>query len=736
MSGLRKVTLRRPSLLKSAHQTFDSRDHGVVCFSRESQEDNGSTDPGLTSQTQAPPHLIQRKVTSLSQPRVAAARAGRAALAIAPTSAAARTQRLMTLLLVLVVAAGIAVSGAPRAAAADQTITLKPVAATYDRGVSPDSNYAGWPTLIASQGAYRTFLKFDTSAISTQSIVSARLDLNVVKSTADASGFGVYTTASTWDPDTLTFNTRPASTSALLNPTESAVATAGSTVKTSLTGLVGNRLESRLSLAVTYEESGRVVEMSRTTMPTLTLTVRTGTATAAAPAASLAPVPYAAAAVDSSSKKVFAHWFPPYPVSIDNRPASVDYYARNYLNPAGENGKWQSVGGLLRDRPLGRDPVAGDYKMADAQTEVRQASSAGIDGFVTDIMSWGPSSESWNSSMRMVSAASAVNNGFVVAPMVDLTSANSTNVSSSTVASYLETFFQQSAAYRLDDGRYVVSFVKAESQPVSYYQDLMQALRADGVDVAFINVFMSLSDAQIKAYAPVSYGMGTWGVRSAELTRSFPNRAAAAHEYGVKWMSPIAVQDVRHKDYSAAESGNTDLLRASWERAIADGADMVQMITWNDYSESTSFAPSVNHGYSFLDINGYYATIFKRGSVQLAGDEVIVTHRIQKVGTQPAKQSKSITWTLGGSRTKPRDTVEVLCLCKSPATLSLTVAGKTTSFSAGAGVSAFTVPLSAGTVSAKAVRSGKTVATATSSHRVVDSVDYWDLQYYAASSRG
>lgn len=55
---------------------------------------------------------------------------------------------------------------------------------------------------------------------------------------------------------------------------------------------------------------------------------------------------------------MFAHYFTPYPLSLDNASADGDYYTRNYLNPGGESGKHEKYGGLLRDRPLPTPPKA------------------------------------------------------------------------------------------------------------------------------------------------------------------------------------------------------------------------------------------------------------------------------------------------------------------------------------------------------------------------------------------
>jgi hypothetical protein len=204
----------------------------------------------------------------------------------------------------------------------------------------------------------------------------------------------------------------------------------------------------------------------------------------------------------------------------------------------------------------------------------------------------------------------------------------------------------------------------------------------------------------------------------------------------VKWMAPVAVQDARHHGLIYAEAGNTETLRASWIRAMEDQADLVQLVTWNDYSESTHFAPSRAHGRSFLDVNGYYSTHFKTGRAPLiTGDELVVTHRIIKHGTEPTVQSGRMKPNLSGSTAKARDTVEVVAMLKAPAELAISVGPTVTTFSAPAGLSSTTVPLQEGAVSAMASRAGHRVATVTSPHAVVASLPFYDLQYYAASSR-
>src|SRR5271170_1779322 len=78
------------------------------------------------------------------------------------------------------------------------------------------------------------------------------------------------------------------------------------------------------------------------------------------------------AALHASNKKVFAHYFAPFPISLDNTPAATDYYTVDYLAPDGEGGKHVTCGGFLRERPLPQTPWGDgiDYESANLQIEI------------------------------------------------------------------------------------------------------------------------------------------------------------------------------------------------------------------------------------------------------------------------------------------------------------------------------------------------------------------------------
>ena len=85
---------------------------------------------------------------------------------------------------------------------------------------------------------------------------------------------------------------------------------------------------------------------------------------------------------------MFAHYFYPFPLSIDNLAPTVDYYETQYLPIKGESGKWVKEGGYLRQRPLGQTPNPNsDWQQLNMETQVRTAIARGITGFTFDSMS-------------------------------------------------------------------------------------------------------------------------------------------------------------------------------------------------------------------------------------------------------------------------------------------------------------------------------------------------------------
>ncbi len=619
-------------------------------------------------------------------------------------------------------------------------IAVQATEATWTTARHPDTPQNATPYVSATVSADKTYLKFDTAPYAGQSIVSATLDLKVASTTATAPGVQVYPVSSGWSASSLTDSNRPAHNDTELSGA-SVRAVTGTAISVPLSGLTGTVLSGSTSFEVRYAQkyvsttfAGKGAAIPKLRLVLAGSTSPPVTAPVPAPAAGSGNLSFAVSGANTSSKKVFAHYFPPYPISFENKAPASDYYANNYLTAQGEGGIHANYGGLLRDRPVGRAPLSGDWKLTDMKKEVIDASDAGIDGFTVDIMSL--SGPNWERTLALMKAAEQSGRTFTIVPNLDMT-ASAGKADIPTIAAKLAELYKSPAAYRLSTGEFVLSSFAAERQDAAWWGQLKSTLASQyGIKTAFIAVFLNSSDANMKSFAPISYALSNWGTRTPVTIANGPDYAAKAHALGVKWMSPVAVQDVRPRSYLYDEAGNTETLRASWNRALSNDSELVQLVTWNDYSEGTSFAPSAAHGEAFLDINAYYLSQFKTGSAPaIVGDSIYLTHRIQPFAAVPTTPEKLMSPTLSGTAMKPRDTVEVLTFLTAPATVTVSIGGKATSYEASAGESTKTFPLALGTVGASADRNGAQIAAVTSPYQVVAHPDVQNLQYYAASSR-
>ncbi|NYV75617.1 glycoside hydrolase family 71 protein [Streptomyces sp. UH6] len=449
-----------------------------------------------------------------------------------------------------------------------------------------------------------------------------------------------------------------------------------------------------------------------------------------APSAARDPLPFDLPSTErlrASDRLVFAHYFTPYPLSLDNRPADEDYYARNYLTADGENGKHAAYGGLLRDRPLPVGPQQGDWRSAHYRQEVRTAVAAGIDGFSVDLLSLdGPHRERVQ---LLMSAAREVDPGFRIMLMPDM---KALDADPATLARALAELGAAPNAHRLDDGRLVVSPFKAEEKTPAWWRQVLDTLRTrHDTGTAFVPVFLDLT-SHAEAFAPLSHGFSTWGSRSHTTLGHYGEHAALAREHGKLWMQPVAVQDARPNQGVFDEAGNTATLRGSWNHAIEDGADWVQLTTWNDYSESTQFAPSLHNGHTYLDLSSYYLTRFKTGSwPRIVRDTVYLTHRTQPHDAPAAGRAEPMRLRPGSA--PARDTVEVLTFLAGPGAVDVTVGDLHERYTVPEGVRAELLPLRPGRTTAEVTRGGATTTEAVTRFAVTEKPEVQDLQYYGVT---
>jgi fibronectin type 3 domain-containing protein len=441
----------------------------------------------------------------------------------------------------------------------------------------------------------------------------------------------------------------------------------------------------------------------------------------------------------TGSHLVFAHYFTPYPVSLDNADPANDYYARNYLSPTGEGGAHSAYGGLLRDRPVPHTARSeSNWLVLNMQDEIRQAKASGINGFTVDLLTTPTSTNTniRNAQNNILTAADGVG-GFPIQLMPDM-SGGLASLTAADLAAMVAGYGAHASAFKLADGRLVVSPFKAEAHPATWWTDFMNVMATTyKMPVALVPCFLNES-AYEASFAPISYGMSDWGSRNPawndpSATATPMAKVARVHNLGKIWMQPVSVQDERPNQSIYDEAQNTQNLRNTWQIAIASNAEWVQLTTWNDYSEGAQVAPSVQHGWTFTDLTAYYGQWFRTGvAPPIVRDAVYLTHRVQPYAASPTFAQTSLMKLRGGSPS--RDTVEALSMLTAPGTVSVTVGGVTTSCAAPAGVSTCTVPLQSGRAAAAVVRNGSLVASVATTQTITAKPNVQDLQYVGAAS--
>ncbi|MCY1062699.1 glycoside hydrolase family 71 protein [Nannocystis sp. SCPEA4] len=439
-----------------------------------------------------------------------------------------------------------------------------------------------------------------------------------------------------------------------------------------------------------------------------------------------------------SPKKVFAHYFSPYPLSLDNKDPAEDYYAKNYLRPEGENGKFAYCGGFIKERPLPQPPRPQDvdYELANFEQEVRRAVALGLDGFTYDILN--TSGTHWDRLLKLLDASSNADPDFRIVLMPDMTSTyegSDMEAQVAFVASIAEVAAHP-AVFRAEGGELLLAPFAADKRSPAWWASTIDALAAEGIDAVLWPVFVSpwsAATTSFQAELPL-VGTSSWGPATVSGATGYASNAEQAHALGVKWMSPVRPQDSRPKDLIFSEAGNTQTMRLLWDAAVDGDAEWVQLITWNDYSEASEVSPSSGTQWALFDLTAYYVTWFKTGQQPpIVRDALYYSHRLQATTAMPdLSQQESVYEAVNGG--EPLDEIELLAFLTAPATLEIEVGGEVQTTAAEAGIQSFRVPLVEGTPSFRVVRDGETVAEAVSAFSIDNTIVYQDMLYRSGGS--
>jgi hypothetical protein len=462
-------------------------------------------------------------------------------------------------------------------------------------------------------------------------------------------------------------------------------------------------------------------------------------AAAQSPAACLPITMPSADALFNSQKKVFAHYFSMFPLSIDNKPSAQDYYNVQFLNKTGESGKWAKQGGFLRQRPLGvsvsSDP---NWRQLNMESEVRMAIARGITGFTIDVLGVRDATDSAGHLQMLLRAAHEVDSRFKIMVMPDIVQFKG---DSDSVTKIIASVAASPAAYRLADGRLVVTAFNAGGNPPEWWSRVFAQLNAQGIKIAFVPTFLGWR-GKANAFSDLSYGFADWGTATPSGARRMQADPAAAHAINGKvYMMPVDPQQFRPKGPVFWEAGNSDAFRSAWMSAISGGADWVQIVTWSDFSESSQIEPYTDAtlardiGTGYYNLNGYYAAWF------LTGQQPSITHdvlyyfyrREPSSAASPAQASPTRV-----TNSSAEDSIELVAFLTAPGTLKISIGQQELVQLAPAGITSFKVPSQPGVPSFSLQRNGSNVVSFQGGVRIYDVAGIpsgvHDMTYWSGSA--
>lgn len=418
-----------------------------------------------------------------------------------------------------------------------------------------------------------------------------------------------------------------------------------------------------------------------------------------------------------SNRLVFALYMTNFPLQIwsYNNAGKYyeDYYEKNYTNPAGENNKWLANGGFTRDEPL---PLLNSYRPTSLRPkfqkenialEVKRAADIGLDGFNVDI--WTNASGDDVLTLHpelknMLSVIPQVAPDFKVMLMPNFDRGGV--VSAQLLAKSLNNAAKDPSVFKLADGRVVIRPWDGDTVSPSYWVQFKAEMEKLGHKVAVIPSFQGYWNYKA-SYGSAVDGMIQWGSRT---TLSSTEKAKYK---GLSFFGHTAFFDYfRPNSFVFQQSKGSERFTLDMESAIAQNStvDMTEIATWNDYSESTHISPSVLVGTSRYELAAFYIAKFKDplGRNPTILQDTLFYFYSPQIAVKDAGTNKYSGW---NTNTTPPNTVNAVVLLKSPATLTATIGGNTTTHNLQAGLNNLYWPASAGNVvfNVSRVQNGNTV---------------------------
>jgi len=383
--------------------------------------------------------------------------------------------------------------------------------------------------------------------------------------------------------------------------------------------------------------------------------------------------------------------------------------------------------------------------------EIQEAQAAGIDGFALNVGAWSGPDTYYKTRVELIyEAAEQLGTGFKLFFSVDLSNTND-------IVNMVSSYAPRTNSFRYQ-GKIVLSTFSESNLD---WNGVFHSLKDAGTGVFFVPFFYPNPTTELpkyqdavnllNTYSNILDGLFLFGAAGLpyQLAQCNSNYTLAVHSAGKIFMAGVTPHywgckqpsiDRRYFEFDGGEG-----ISLQWHTVIASQPDWVEIVTWNDFNESSYISPVEDpgqyfdgvvtpHRYShkgYFELSKHYIAWFKNGREPVIQNDALYyfyrTHSKNSVASDT--NDVPVTWYLGNVQ----DTFNATVFLIQPAQLTIASGVNRTTNSLPAGISAIRVPFAPGTQTMTLVRNGEQVFSVQGSNILsqIQSYDFFPASGFA-----
>jgi glucan endo-1,3-alpha-glucosidase len=358
--------------------------------------------------------------------------------------------------------------------------------------------------------------------------------------------------------------------------------------------------------------------------------------------------------------------------------------------------------------------------LAGYEREIHEAQAAGIDGFVLDVGVWEPGY--YQDRVALIyKAAEALGTGFKLSFFIEFS--GTTNITD-----MVHTYARRPNTFWYQGGMVLSSWGMNDVPSLGWvglnWTNILGGLRSQGYPIFFIPHFWPAYAQELPSYddarsllatnAAILNGLFLFGAVGlpSQLAQCNSNYTKAVHEAGKTFMAGVTpnywgnAQPSNGRRYF--ESYGAEGLDLQWKSILANQPDWVNLVTWNDFNESTYISPvddpsqysgflSAPARYShkgYLEFSKHYIAWYKTGREPVSGIDVLYYFYRTHSKTAVAANTNDVPVTAMAGNVQ--DVIYTAVLLLAPAQLEITSGTNSTTNSLPTGVNYLRTPFAPG----------------------------------------